>query len=136
MKYTAWNEIVSALSSCEISVCVQAAERLQAEADLSDVPKLLTLLDSKDFFVREAAAWPLAELVGSKVLPELLVAYQRGFDEGHDNDGFSAALLEIPALHPIEVQQALEILVKSSSGSTKSNAEWLLAFCVKPKSKE
>jgi len=34
-------------------------------------------------------------LVGPEAFPELLAALQRGCDEGHDHDGFQAALIEM-----------------------------------------
>jgi hypothetical protein len=129
MKDTAWSEITANLNARDTAVCVAAAARLHREADISEVPRLLGLLESNDFFVREAAAWPLAELAGAQVLGELLTAYQRGFDEGHDNDGFTAALLEIPALHGEAAVQAIRSFLKSSSGTTKEHAGWLLTFC-------
>ena len=123
-----WNELVADLNSDSIDECVKAASRLHKESDSSDVPRLLALLKDDGFFVREAAAWPLAELAGPTVLRELLVAYQRGFDEGHDNDGFSAALLEIPALHPA-TQPTLRTIIESSSEPMRGHAQWLLELC-------
>ena len=129
MEATTWTAIVSALSDPDVSTCVDAATRLQAKAGTEDLPKLLALLESDDFFIREAAAWPLAELAGPTVLPELLAAYQRGFDEGHDNDGFTAALLEIPALHAREAKQSLERIAGSTGEPIRGHARWLLEFC-------
>jgi hypothetical protein len=129
MEATTWSTVVAGLSDPDVSACVKAAEQLQAEASMADVPNLLELLKSGDFFIREAAAWPLAELAGPKVLVELLLAYQRGFDEGHDNDGFTAALLEIPALHPTETRLSLRQIIGSSEEPMRGHAAWLLEFC-------
>jgi hypothetical protein len=129
MDEAAWREAVLALGARDVEACVAAAAKLQAEATLEDVPRLLGLLVEGDFFAREAAAWPLAELAGPAVLPQLFAAYQRGFDEGHDNDGFTAALLEIPSLHPSEAKAALAALAQVSDGTTRGHAEWLLQFC-------
>ena len=131
MKDSAWKEVVSQLTDSDAGVdaWVAAATRIHTESELHDVPRLLELLKHDNFFVREAAAWPLAELAGPSVLPELLAAYQRGFDEGHDNDGFSAALLEIPALHPSTIEATLASIIQSSPEPAKSHAEWLLEFC-------
>lgn len=129
MNALAWSEIVSGLGSQDVDACVNAASRLHSEASAEDIPALLGLLDTGDFFVREAAAWPLAELTGLDHLPQLLLAYQRGFDEGHDNDGFSAALLEIPSLFPAEARRVIEALARSSDARLRGHAEWLLEFC-------
>lgn len=130
MESQAWAEVLAGLAAQDVDICVAAAERLHTEASLADVPKLLELLrDGADFFVREAAAWPLAELAGPKHLLPLLGAYQRGFEEGHDNDGFTAALLEITALFPSEAREALLDIMGTSDGTLREHARWLLTFC-------
>jgi len=129
MNLNAWNEIMSALSERDVSTAVDAASKLHTNASTEDIPRLLSLLESADFFIREAAAWPLAELAGTSVLPQLLTAYQRGFDEGHDNDGFTAALLEIPALFGSQAKRSIATLAGTSEGTMKDNALWLLEFC-------
>ena len=126
----AWTHIVSALEARDLDANLLAADRLHAESSVDDVPKLLALLnDGKDFFIREAAALPLAELVGPSVLRELFVAYQRGFDEGHDNDGFTSTLIEVSALFPTEAKAALLALIKTESGAVRDHATWLMEFC-------
>lgn len=129
MKDGTWNEIVAQLTGPDMDAWVIAATRIHTESDEQDVPRLLELLKHDNFFVREAAAWPLAELAGPTVLPQLFAAYQQGFDDGHDNDGFSAALLEIPALHPSTTKATLALIVQSSPEPVKGHAEWLLEFC-------
>lgn len=129
MDTATWTSIVADLSNRDVDKCVKAAKRMHSEADASDIPILLRLLQSDDFFIREAASFPLAELAGAAVLLELFVAYQLGFDEGYDNDGFTVALLEIPHLHPIEARQALEHLVESAEEPIRGHAVWLLEFC-------
>lgn len=132
MDASVWLGIVAALESRDVDERVKAASHLQAESTADDVPALLALLNAEDFFVREAAAWPLAEISGPAHLPALLQAYQRGFNEGHDNDGFTAALLEIPWLFPVESRQALEDLARLSQEPLRGHAEWLLEFCAGP----
>jgi hypothetical protein len=111
-------------------VALRAAERLHHSATVEDVPRLLRLLLDDNFFVREAAAWPLTEIAGASYLPELLHAYQRGLEEGHDNDGFSAALADLAQADPVAVRQTLQTLLPASDESTQRNATWLLQFCV------
>jgi len=130
MDKSTWNKVAAALCSTDVEAAVAAAARLHAEATAEDLPRLLDLLKTgRDFFIREAAAWPLVELAGPAVLREVFAAYQLGFDEGHDNDGFTAALLEIPALHPVETKPALENLVTHEAGATLEHAQWLMEFC-------
>jgi len=106
-----------------------AAERLHHGATREDVPRLKELLDDESFFVREAAAWPLTELAGVDHLLELFRAYQRGFEEGHDNDGFTTALIELAEADPVGTAKALELLTRSGDQALRDNAQWLLTFC-------
>jgi HEAT repeat protein len=108
---------------------IAAAEELHKSAVAEDLPRLMSMLADPDFFVREAVAWPISELAGASALPALLAAYQRGLDDGHDNDGFSAALIELVAAHRAEAQAVLEHLAKSGGAEMRINAEWLLEFC-------
>ena len=102
MNDSEWMALVRDLRNVvvDVDVAVAASERLHRTATTEDMPRLRELLTDDSVFVREAAAWPLSELAGAAALPDLLVAYQRGFDEGHDNDGFSAALIELAAADP------------------------------------
>jgi hypothetical protein len=130
MDATAWDEVLADLAARDVDRNVAAASRLHTEATIEDVPKLLSLLnEGSNFFIREAAAWPLAELAGPTVLRELFVGYQRGFDEGHDNDGFTAALIEIAALYPREARVALSNIAASAEEPMRGHAQWLIEFC-------
>jgi hypothetical protein len=124
-----WSDITAALRRRDIDTCVAAASRLHKESTPEDVPSLLELLRTGDSFEREAAAWPLAEIAGVTHLHELLAAYELGFEEGNDNDGFTAALLEIPALYPIEARVELIRLESSAADPMRAHAAWLLDFC-------
>jgi HEAT repeat protein len=129
MDIATWDGIMADLHARDVTANVRAASALRAKATVHDLPLLLRLLETGDFFAREAAAWPLAELAGPSVLPQLLAAYQRGFDEGHDNDGFSAALIGIPKLHGTSASSALLSLVEDADPAIRSHAIWLLDFC-------
>jgi hypothetical protein len=129
MNAATWSDIAAALGSRDIDTCVVAASRLHKESSTEDVPSLLELLRTGDSFEREAAAWPLAEIAGATHLNELLAAYERGFEEGNDNDGFTAALLEIPALYPVEARVELTKLASSAADPMRAHATWLLDFC-------
>lgn len=124
-----WNQLVDDVEGQDIEAMVEASQCLYQEADESDVPRLLQLLSHDDFVVREAAAWPLAGVGGPAVLPELFVAYQRGFDDGYDNDGFTTALIELVALHKPEATKKLRELAESPDGVIRGHANWLLDFC-------
>jgi HEAT repeat protein len=124
-----WSDITAALGSKDIDTCVAAASRLHKESTPEDVPFLLELLRTGDSFEREAAAWPLAEIAGATHLHELFEAYQLGFEEGNDNDGFTAALLEIPALYPVEARLELTRLASSAADPMRAHVVWLLDFC-------
>jgi len=79
--------------------------------------------------LREAAAWPISEIAGPALLRELLTAYQRGLNEGQDNDGFTAALVDLATVNPLGCRGVLQQLADSETGTIQENAIWLLEFC-------
>ena len=128
-----WDKLIAAMRNFDESrLACAAAERLHKEASVQDVPNLLSLLHDSDAFVREAAAWPLSELAGLSVLRELIVAYQRGIDQGLDNDGFSAALVDLVEMSPSESAAILRDFASEPDAMMRKNAEWLLEFCAPP----
>jgi HEAT repeat protein len=87
------------------------------------------LLKDDDFFVRETAAWPISDLAGPTALPELLVALQQGFDQGHDCDGLQAALADMVEINKASAREVLAQLATSNDANIRKNAAWLLEFC-------
>jgi HEAT repeat protein len=125
-----WTATVRDLRNADdVDAAMAAVERLHRTATPEDLPRLRELLKDTSFFVREAAAWPLSELAGAATLPELFEAYQRGLDDGHDNDGLSAALIEMVAADPEDMRAALDALARSADAAVRDNALWLLEFC-------
>ena len=124
-----WHQLVTDIEGDDIELMVEACEHLQNEAEATDVPRLLELLKHESFVVREAASWPLAIVGGPAALSELFLAFQRGFDEGLDNDGFTTALIELVELHPIKSREKLLELKNSPNRLIQENADWLLGFC-------
>lgn len=108
---------------------VAANEKIHNASTYDDLPWLMTLLNDSDFMVREAAAWPISELAGASALSDLLVAYQRGFDEGQDNDSFSTALIELVEADKQVAREMLTHLTSSNNPALRENAKWLLEFC-------
>jgi hypothetical protein len=132
---TEWQVLIKALRTVQdVELACGAAQRLHKESTLSDVPLLMQLLHDDDAFVREAAAWPISELVGLPVLRDLLISYQRGFDEGLDNDGFTAALLDLVQQETDAAVSVLQSLAGDENLKLRENARWLLDFCA-PKSR-
>jgi len=107
---------------------VAATQRMSTETTLEDLPRLMRLLGDGDHLVREAAASPIVKLRGPSALPELLVAYQRGLDEGYDNDGFTNALIELAEADKEAARSVLTALRSTGDASLEKNAEWLLEF--------
>ena len=130
MTDTEWRHILETLRDLsDINAAALAATRLHKEASVEDLPGLMGLLGDEDAYVREAAAWPISELAGPSALPDLLLAYQRGFEEGFDNDGFTTALLELVQAEPDTVRKVLQSLSKSDVVALRENATWLQGFC-------
>ena len=123
-----WQALIDTLRGSDPSESAAAASRLHKTATSVDLSRLMDLLNDDDFFVREAAAWPLADLAGLSVLRELLVAYKRGADEGYDNDGFTAALIDLIERNKPASRELLEGL--KGDPALREHALWLLEFCL------
>ena len=107
----------------------KACEAIHREASEADLPLLRVLLLDESALVREAVAWPIADLEGLPALRDLLIAYRRGLDEGLDNDGFTTLLLEIAAGDPKGVKGQLQSLAFDPDSRVKETALWLLTHC-------
>jgi HEAT repeat protein len=131
MDHARWQRLEKALRDIsDVDSAVAAAEELQSSASHADVDALVQLLMDESFFVREAAAWPLSDLGRIDVLPQLLSAFQRGLDEGHDNDGFSTALIGLVQSNRAEAQIVLRSLATDKDIALRENAIWLLEFAI------
>jgi HEAT repeat protein len=109
-----------------------ANRKIHKASTRDDLPWLMSLLHDPAFTVREAAAWPISELAGVSALPELLRAYQRGLDDGHDNDGLSTAQIELVESDMAAARRALNDLAESGDPAMRDNAKWLIEFCREP----
>lgn len=127
---TEWKRILADLHAEDDGPrAVAAYEALDKAADESRLPDLHRLLtDSDNFFVREAAAVPIARLEGLRALPDLLRAHQRGSQDGHDNDGLSTVIADLVAGAPQEAAPLLLSMLVDASEKTRSAAAWLLGF--------
>lgn len=106
-------------------VTVEAFAALRREAKRTDLPWLKSLLKDKSALVREAAAAPIADLDGLSALRDLLAAFQRGVDEGHDQDGFAALLIDMVSEDSLEAAQYLKTLIRDDDRVVRELALWL-----------
>lgn len=125
-----WDRIVADLHNVlDADRAVRACETLDRTADESWLPRLHRLLaKDKSFFVREAAAFPIARLEGLRALPKLLHAKKMGEDDGHDNDGLVAVITDLVLAHPEEAAPILLQMIRSRSERKRSDAAWLWGF--------
>src|SRR5688500_6164508 len=125
-----WDCIIADLHDVEnVDRAVAACEALDKAADESWLPRLHRLLAlGRDFFVREAAAVPIARLQGLRALPRLLHALQRGEDEGHDNDGLTAVISDLVWANPEEAAPMLRRMIRGPGERQRSDAAWLWGF--------
>jgi hypothetical protein len=114
----------------EIEGILGVYAQIRAQASLEDLPILLNALQSDrgDFWVREMLAEPIAYLGGPGVLPELLRAYERNREGGHDNDSFTINLIDLVELNPEESGDVLRRIMDSESADLRPAAEWLLQY--------
>jgi len=130
MQEKRWNELVAAVRDRnDIDGAVAACRSLQNEATMEDVPRLRELLRDDDFFVREAAAWPLSDLGIIEALPDLLEALQRGEDDGHDNNGLIAAMTDLAGATPSESRTMIDEILASGDRRIREQAGWLRQLC-------
>lgn len=116
----------------DIDRAVAACRSLEGSADESWLPRLHDLLaNGRDFFVREAAAYPIARLEGLQALPQLLHALHLGEEEGHDNDGLVALITDLVSANPEEAAPALFRLIHEPSEYQRSAGAWLWGFASK-----
>jgi len=126
---TNWTKLIADLRNTEdVEQASNACVEISKIADETCVTDLYDLLDDEDFFVREAAAEPLATLEGIKALPALFQALTRGFQDGHDNDGLSTTIIGLLESKKSAVVPLLLKMADAQISETRSNAAWALGF--------
>jgi hypothetical protein len=125
-----WQDIVQGLRDTEdTDRALDAAAALKASAAVEDVPRLIELLSADDFFVREAASWPLSDLGCVDAIPALVRAKHRGTDEGHDNDSLCAALADLVSMNPAAALPSVHALLADPDARNQEAGRWLLEHC-------
>jgi len=126
-----WDETVRAIRDLDrIDEAVAACGTLDRIADASRTSALYALLDDEEFFVREAAATPLARLEGVRALPALFRAATRGELDGHDNDGLTATICDVLAAESRAAAPLLLEMLTSADAATRAHGAWALGFVV------
>jgi HEAT repeat protein len=127
---TEWDVIMTELHQFDdVDVAVAAVFKLDEAADESWLPRLHHLLaHGENFFVREAAAEPIARLEGIRALPQLLHALELGSKEGHDNDGLGSIVTNLVYSHPQETAAQLLEMIGDPADRRRSQAAWLWGY--------
>lgn len=125
-----WDRIVADLRNVlDEDRAVRACKELDRAADESWLPRLHRLLaEDESFFVREAAAFPIARIEGLRTLPRLLHALELGKEDGHDNDGLAFLITKLVSAAPGEAAPILLQMIRSRSERIRSDAAWLWGF--------
>lgn len=128
-----WDRILADLHDFEdIDRALRACEALDRGADEAWLPGLHRLLaEGRNFFVREAAAAPIARLEGLRALPQLLHALKLGEDEGHDNDGLAALIADLVWSGPEAAAPILRSMIGEPAGRRRQDAAWLWGFAAR-----
>jgi hypothetical protein len=118
-------------TSDDIDAQLEAFHKLNASATEEDMPVLLAALKSEtsNFAVRELLAEPIINLAGVKALPELMAAFRKNFEEGHDNDTFQTLLVDLAETDRESVRGELQKLAKDANKEELEDINWLLEFC-------
>jgi HEAT repeat protein len=129
MTTPAWADILVDLrAEDDVDRIVQAAAHLDAVADESHVPDLYRLIQDDDWFVREAAAVPLARLEGVRALPLLFRALTRGTQAGHDNDGLGSTIADVLEEHSEACAPLLVSMIADPDPELRAHAAWALGW--------
>lgn len=123
-----WPQVIEDLRSRDTNRAVRAFERLGVIADESRTAELYSMLNDTDFFIREAAAVPLARLEGIKALPPLFGALTRGSQDGHDNDGLVATIVDLLQAKRSEVRTILQQMLGDEREDYRAHAAWAMGF--------
>lgn len=131
MRTAGWNQWIRDLYSEDIDRAVRACEVISQTADETNISELYSMLEDDNFFIREAAAFPIARLEGVRALPALFRAYTRGIQDGHDNDGMSAAIGGLLEENQKAALPLLENMLLDDNKDVRVNAAWALGFVAK-----
>ena len=124
-----WTKVIEDLrNEDDVELMLEAGDLIAAEADEDDLPRLYSLLEDEDFFVRETVAEPLARLGGIKALPVLFHAMTRGTADGHDNDSLSFIIVELLEQEKKAVAPILLEMIESPKSKTRESAAWAFGF--------
>jgi HEAT repeat protein len=124
-----WTKLIEDLRNYEDASCGSEAYQIIAStADEADIPQLYSLLNHEDALVRDAMAEPLVRLEGTKALPALLQALQRGWVEGADEDGLQSTIAELLEMNKQTAAPMLLTMLTEQDTSTRANAAWALGF--------
>ena len=117
-------------SGKDVDAQLEAFEQLNASVTDADLPALLAALEStSSFWVRELLAEPIIRLSGAKALPQLMKAFRKNYDEGHDNDGFETFLVELAESDSERVRVELQKLAPTARKEEMEDINWLLEYC-------
>jgi hypothetical protein len=115
----------------DVDAQLRAFGQLKVSVTKNDLPLLLQTIKSETcgFWVRELLSEPIIDLGGAEALPELLAALQKNYEEGHDNDSFTAFLMDLAESDPVGAREQLVKMAKTASPSELKDINWLLEYC-------
>ena len=129
MTPTEWEHVLADLrAQDDLDRIVQAAARLDDVANEVHLPDLYRLIQDDDWFIREAAAVPLARLAGVQALPLLFQALARGQQQGQDNDGLSTMVVEVLEAHREECAPLLLSMLDNPNPTLRAHGAWALGW--------
>lgn len=128
MPQQTWPQLIHDLRSSDVKRAVLACDKIDATADASHIAELYALLNDDSFFIREAAANPLARLEGIDALPSLFQAMTRGLEDGHDNDGLVETIAHLLETNQEKATPVLLKMIEKQNKDVRLNAAWALGF--------
>lgn len=123
-----WIQLIQDLHGENVDRAVHACEEISETADETNISELYSMLEDDSFFIREAAAFPLARLEGVRALPALFQAFTRGIQDGHDNDGMCVAIGDLLEENQQAALPLLENMLLDEDKDVRANAAWALGY--------
>lgn len=114
-----------------IDSVIDAIDELKEIVTKDTINEFNHLLNGEDFWIREMVADLLAYVEGPKSLDRLLELLDRGFKEGHDNDGLQTITVNLIEAYPEESRKILKSLLAHNNEDIRKLAAWGLEFAKK-----
>lgn len=119
-----WDDLLADLRGDDVDRALAASEQIATHLGEDDLPRIYTLAEDEDYFVRVMAGDILAKSAGVVALPTLLAIMIRNEEEGFDNEGLDSAVKVLIDANPITARAELKMLEQKNEPAARRIAAW------------